>query len=122
MIMKTILRTALLLLALVLLAACGSAGETAAPTVITLEAGEFHFNAHTLELQAGQPVTIRFVNRGKIDHALVIDEWNLQTDALRTGESADLTFTPKEAGSFTFYCAIAGHPAAGMTGTINVHS
>lgn len=106
-----------LFLFLFFLAACGRQSE---PQSITLAASEFHFDNPSLTVQAGRPVTLHFANQGQIDHALALDEWNLETETLRPGQSADLTFTPKTPGSYTFYCALPGHLAAGMTGTITV--
>ncbi|MEX2238800.1 MAG: cupredoxin domain-containing protein [Dehalococcoidia bacterium] len=40
--------------------------------------------------------------------------------AAEAGESAVLSFTPTEAGSYTFYCTVDGHREAGMEGTLTV--
>jgi uncharacterized cupredoxin-like copper-binding protein len=120
--MSRFIRIALLILSLSFLTACGSAAGPAEPQTIHLEATEFAFSTPTVPLKAGQPVTLHFTNKGQIDHELAIEEWNVQTELLRPGQTATLTFTPQETGTFTFLCAIPGHTAAGMTGTINVSS
>jgi plastocyanin len=118
--MTRIIRLALLLLALPLMAACGTDTNAPEPLNVVLEGSVFQFNTPTVTIQVGQPVTLHFVNKGVIDHALAIDEWNLETEVLRPGESAELTFTSRETGTFSFYCAVPGHTAAGMTGTFKV--
>jgi uncharacterized cupredoxin-like copper-binding protein len=120
--MSRLIKIVLLLITLLFLAACGSAGDPAEAQTVHLEATEFAFNTPTITIRAGQPVTLHFTNKGQIDHELAIEEWNVQTELLRPGQSATITFTPKETGTFSFYCAIPGHTAAGMTGTINVSS
>lgn len=40
--------------------------------------------------------------------------------AADTGKSGTLEFTPTEAGVYTFYCTVAGHKEAGMTGKLIV--
>lgn len=118
--MTRMIRIALLLLALPLLAACGTDKNAPEPLSVVLEGSEFQFNTPTVTIQVGQPITLRFENKGVIDHALAVDEWNLEMEVMRPGESAELTFTPKETGTFSFYCAVPGHTAAGMTGTLRV--
>ena len=120
--MSRLIRIALLIFSLAFLAACGSSPQPAESQTVHLEATEFAFNTPTVTLQAGQPVTLHFTNKGQIDHELAIEEWSVQTELLRPGQTETMTFTPKETGTFTFLCAIPGHTAAGMTGTINVSS
>jgi uncharacterized cupredoxin-like copper-binding protein len=120
--MSRFIRIAFLLLSLTFLAACGSSPEPAEPQTIRLEATEFAFTAPTITVRANQPVTLHFTNQGQIDHELAADEWGVQTELLRPGQSTTVTFTPKETGAFSFYCTIPGHTAAGMTGTITVSS
>lgn len=42
--------------------------------------------------------------------------------AAEAGGSAVLEFTPTEPGTYTFYCSVEGHRAAGMEGTITVQA
>ena len=120
--MSRLIRIALLIFSLIFLAACGSRPQPAEPQTVHLEATEFAFNTPTVTVQAGHPVILHFTNKGQIDHELAIEEWGVQTELLRPGQSATVTFTPQETGTFTFFCAIPGHPAAGMTGAITVSS
>jgi uncharacterized cupredoxin-like copper-binding protein len=113
-------KSLLILFVLPLLAFLSACGPGAPAQEVALEARDFEFNTPALEVEAGRPVVVTFVNRGQIDHALAFEEWGEATETLRPGESAELRFTPGETGSFAFYCAIPGHPAAGMTGTITV--
>jgi len=40
--------------------------------------------------------------------------------AAANGTSATIEFTPTKPGTYTFFCTVAGHKAAGMTGTLTV--
>lgn len=71
------------------------------------------FQPATLELEPGSEVTIEVTNEGDQPHNLVIDEVDLSTGTLETGDVATATFTvPDE--TVTFHCSF--HP--GMTGEI----
>jgi uncharacterized cupredoxin-like copper-binding protein len=38
------------------------------------------------------------------------------------GQSAMLEFTPSKPGTYEFWCTVAGHKEAGMTGTLVVQA
>ena len=40
--------------------------------------------------------------------------------AVANGASGTSEFTPTTPGTFTFFCTVAGHKEAGMTGTLTV--
>ncbi|MCI0398930.1 MAG: cupredoxin domain-containing protein [Chloroflexi bacterium] len=118
--MSPLTRIFLLLLSLAFLAACGADAPKPEPLTVALEAYEFEFKAPAVAVRENQPVTLHFENKGVIDHELAIDEWGVETDLLRPGESQTVTFTPRKTGTFSFYCAVPGHTAAGMAGTITI--
>ena len=91
--MSRLIRIALLILSLSFLAACGSSPDPAEHQTIHLEATEFTFNTPTVTLQPGQPVTLHFTNKGQIDHELAIEEWGVQTQLLRPGQTETVTFS-----------------------------
>lgn len=107
---------------------CGSApaGEvpttTAAPppvvgVVLAVTGTEYSFGPTTLKAAAG-PTTIRFSNRGAMEHDFVIDALNLNVVA-KPGKSADVSvsLTP---GTYQTYCSVPGHRQSGMQGTLTV--
>ena len=97
------------------------------------------FSPATWEAQAGEPIRIILVNRGKVDHELVIGtEKEIAAHAkemanpnakghhhtnevsAKPGQQAELIWTFKEPGQFTMACFEPGHYEAGMKGMINV--
>lgn len=107
---------ALLVLALTLaLAAC--AGQGAGEVTIRLR--EMRFDAASVQVRAGEPVTLRLVNQDGYQHAFDLDAFDIHLP-LPAEARADVRFTPTEPGRYTFYCGSPGHEAAGMTGTLIV--
>jgi uncharacterized cupredoxin-like copper-binding protein len=124
-------------------AACASQPASAPATALTVEAKEFQFTPAALEVVAGQPVKLTLQNSGTLVHEFSITEIPLDGApvamenmpahdmgsrgdqpalhvAAALGASATVQFTPKTPGTFTFFCAVAGHKEAGMTGTLTV--
>lgn len=95
---------------------------TAEPTEggITVEGSEYEFNPHRIEVEKGQEVTITFRNVGTIAHNFVIGALGVRTPTIQPGSSASVTFTPKEADVYGFWCAVPGHEDAGMKGRLIV--
>ena len=109
--------------AVLTLAACSTAAPaTAAPQVVNLKAGDLMFDPMALTARIGQPVTINFQNAGALEHSFVIDKLNVKLEHVQAGQTATMTFTPAAAGTYEFYCNVAGHKDAGMKGTLTVSS
>ena len=125
-----------LVLALVLgVAACGGDdddGGSAAPaatdgsggggTSLTLTAdpdGALAFDTTELTASAGE-ITITLVNDSTMPHNVAIEGNGVDEVSDTISESTtDLTVT-LEPGEYTFFCAVPGHRAAGMEGTLTV--
>jgi nitrite reductase (NO-forming) len=71
------------------------------------------FTPETLELPAGEEVTIEITNTDDAAHDFAIDAANLNTGTIQTGAVATATFTVPE-GTTQFVCTFH----RGMTGTI----
>lgn len=106
---------ALLTILVCLLAACSRPG----PTEATITMKEMAFVQSEITVKAGQPVTLRLVNRDGYAHAFDIDEFDIHT-SLAANETAELSFTPEKHGLYPFYCSSPGHEMAGMIGTLIV--
>jgi len=126
-----------------LLSAC-SRGPT--PLEVTMQASEFRFDPATVEVQAGQQVTVMMQNMGTVEHDFVIQEIPVEQMASESdaegeghsmgemgtemepavhmgamaGMSDSVTFIPTKPGTYEFFCAVAGHKDAGMVGTLTV--
>ncbi len=120
------------------LAACGGGGNEAATTRSTATApsggggggstvkiaadpsGALKFDTTSLEATAGK-VTIDFTNDSSLPHDVKIEGNGVNgegTDQV-TGGSTSATLDLKP-GTYTFYCSVDGHRAAGMEGTLVV--
>ena len=97
------------------------------------------FSPTTWEAQAGEPIRIILVNKGKVDHELVIgSEKEIMAHAkemaspgakghhhaneisAKPGQQAELVWTFKKPGQYAMACFEPGHYEAGMKGVINV--
>jgi plastocyanin len=70
----------------------------------------------SLEASAGA-ITIEFTNPAAIPHNVSVDGQTSETIAGGATTTLDLEL---EAGEYDFICAVAGHAAGGMTGTLTV--
>lgn len=115
--------------AVLLIAGCGSGGDSAAPkagaapttaaagVVLDVEGGEFAFTPSALKASAGE-TTIRFVNKGAVEHDYTIEALKIHIVAL-PGKTAEAKVTLKP-GTYKSICAVPGHLQSGMKGTLTV--
>jgi len=97
------------------------------------------FAPATWEAQAGEPIRIILVNKGKVDHELVIGSekeimahakemaspsakghHHTNEIAAKPGQQAEFVWTFKKPGQYAMACFEPGHYEAGMKGIINV--
>jgi plastocyanin len=117
-------------LALVL-AACGGGGDTAdggADGALTAEGGAVTIQGlDTLKYSAteiiAQPGTLEVTLECEpaVNHDFVIEELGDEVVVeCAAGETATGTTSELEPGTYTYYCSVPGHRAAGMEGTLTV--
>jgi uncharacterized cupredoxin-like copper-binding protein len=135
----------LFVVAAFLSAACAGSAPEAAPQTVTLQAVDLDFTPETLEVKAGERVELVLQNDGVLEHDFSVmeiptegtveasgdsghaaghddgDEPDLHVSALG-GQSATLSFTPSQPGTYEFWCTVAGHKEGGMTGTLVVQA
>ena len=123
-----------------LLAACAGSGPDAQPLAVNVSG--MQYQPSTLEVTAGQPVRLTLTNSDALEHDFSITEF--PTDGLvqtvghgghDMGEEAEqldlhvgaaangsgtIEFTPSQPGTYEFFCTVAGHKEAGMTGSLVV--
>jgi plastocyanin len=128
---------ALLPLAVVLavvLAGCGGSNEAAtttgetttfgkAGTTLELAAdpnGQLRYDKTSLEAPAGD-VTIVLTNDSSVEHDVAIkgNGVDAKSDLASNGETTTVSAN-LASGTYTFYCTVPGHEAAGMEGTLTV--
>ena len=100
-------------------------GKTAAPAggeKVAVSETEFKITAPAAKVAPGK-VTFDVKNAGKIGHDLVVSGPGVSSTAktalLNPGQSATLTVT-LAAGTYTLYCSVPGHRAAGMSAKLTV--
>jgi len=103
----------------ILLVACGGGG-TPEPLNITLKGQDIKFDITTLTAKAGQQINITYVNEGALDHTFLIDGV-VTEQKITAGQTTTFSFTAPAAGAYIYYCNVAGHKEAGMTGTLTVN-
>jgi plastocyanin len=82
--------------------------------------GALKFDPTTLEASAGT-VTIDFTNDSSVPHNVTIEGNGIEevaSDTVTGDKSSVKADLP--AGTYTFYCSVDGHKAAGMEGTLTV--
>ena len=85
----------------------------------TVEGKNFSMTPNKLTVNKGDKVKITFKNSDGM-HDFVLDQFNVKTKALNSGEEATVEFTADKAGSFQYYCSVGNHRAMGMFGTLTV--
>ena len=117
------------------LAGCGGGGGSAttggaAPTggggggqtlkIAADPSGALKFDQTSLEATAGS-VTIDFTNQSSVQHNVTVEGPGVEdkgTDTI-SGSSTSITLD-LQPGTYTFYCSVDGHRAAGMEGKLVV--
>lgn len=115
-----------LLLVTLIIAACGGGGGqqggqpggAATGPGVTVTEKEWTITFPSQTVKAGQ-VKLVVKNEGAIEHNFVIEELNVEVDAIQPGTSKEVTVDFKP-GTYTVVCNIAGHLEAGMKTTITV--
>jgi plastocyanin len=104
-------------------AAASSSGSASASLSIAADpSGALKFTKSTLTAKAGT-VTISFTNSSPLAHNLTVQQGTsgAVVGATPTFMGGTKTLTLKlKAGTYTFYCSVPGHRAAGMQGTLTV--
>lgn len=87
--------------------------------VINVEGKNFSFSPNSIKVKKGDIVTINFKSVGGF-HDFVIDDFNVATKQVQTGEESSVTFIADKDGDFEFYCSVGKHREMGMVGTLVV--
>ena len=99
-----------------------SGQSTNGATVLNIQASasELAYVPNTLSAPAGR-ITIRMTNPSQLQHSVALAVSGVAPGAVvGNGGVSEVTAT-LQPGTYTFYCTVPGHRAAGMTGTLTVH-
>lgn len=97
-----------------------AAGPSTSLKLAANPGGELDYNTKQLTAKAGR-VTITMTNMSPIEHNVTLARGSTVLGATPTfqGGSKSLTLNLKP-GTYSFYCSVPGHRAAGMEGTLTV--
>jgi plastocyanin len=81
--------------------------------------GALKFTTTTLKAKSGT-VTFDFTNKASIPHAFAIKGNGVNAKGKIISGGSDTLTVKLKPGTYTFYCPVPGHEAAGMKGTLTV--
>lgn len=94
-------------------------GEGGGGAGLTFVAVDIAYEEPQKEVAAGT-ISMELINEGSIIHNVVIEELDDRNVLEAEGGETDSAEVELEPGTYTYYCDIAGHRAAGMEGTLTV--
>lgn len=94
-------------------------GETGSVKEFTVKGTNFAFNPSVINVQKGDTIKITFFDE-KGTHNLIIAGYDVSSRTIGPGGSDVVQFVADKAGTFAFYCGIAGHKDFGMEGKLIV--
>jgi plastocyanin len=99
-------------------ASSGGGGET---LKLAADKSALKFDKSKLTAKAGK-VTLEMENPSQIPHAVAIKGNGVDVDGKTIGNGETSTASADlKPGTYTFYCPVPGHEAAGMKGTLTVN-
>jgi nitrosocyanin len=96
-----------------------NSSEMANAKEFTVIGSPYKFEPNKLTVNKGDTVKITFKNSQGV-HDFVIDELDVKTKTLQTGQDETVSFVADKAGTFEYYCSVGNHRAMGMKGTLTV--
>ncbi len=101
-------------------AAGGSTSAGSGTLQLTADKAQLKYDKTSLEAPAGK-VTIDLTNPSPIPHDVAIKGNGVEAKSkvIQNGDKTSVTAKLKP-GTYTFYCTVPGHEAAGMKGTLTV--
>ena len=100
----------------------GPAASAAKARVVSLKASPtaFRFNRGSVTVRHGL-VTFRMFNPSTTHHGIAVEGRRVDKDGRIVGKGRTSVLTVRLAkGTYTFYCPVPGHRAAGMKGKVHV--
>ena len=86
----------------------------------TVLGNEYSFSPSSISVKAGDQVKIVFQNTGRAPHNLIIEDLGIGTKTIGGGKTDIIEFVASNTGTYTFFCSVGAHRAAGMVGSLEV--
>lgn len=87
--------------------------------VVSMEGGSFYYKPNVIRVKKGETVRVEMESVDMM-HDFVIDELDVKSEIVRTGDTATVEFVADTVGEFEFYCSVGQHRVNGMVGTLIV--
>lgn len=99
----------------------GGPGDTTLGQVQTfnIEGRPFEYNVKEIRVKKGATVRVNFASVEGL-HNWSVDEFDVRTQQLPTGQSDTVEFVADKAGTFEYYCSVGNHRQMGMVGNLIV--
>ena len=120
--MPKVARRLLIAAVVAVTAALAVASVVSASTTVSLRASKtkLAFNHKTLTAKKGK-VTLVMANPSGFPHAIAVEGHGIDKDGKTVNKGGTFRVTVKlKKGTYTFYCPVDGHKAAGMKGKLIV--
>jgi plastocyanin len=85
--------------------------------LIEMMASDFKFSTNEIKAKQGDLLTVSILN-SEGTHDFVIDELNVNSGMIPTGETVEINIPTDKPGTYEFYCSVNNHRQMGMTGTL----
>lgn len=96
--------------------------DTSQEIDFSLEMKNFSFTPNAMEVKAGETIRVKLTNTSGT-HDFVIDELNVQSSLLGSGEEEIIEITaPSDSirSTYEFYCSVGNHRELGMVGELKI--
>ena len=101
-------------------AAVAQVADASSTVNLSAAKSKLAFNVKTLHAKHGK-VTLRMANPSNFPHAIAVEGHGVDKDGKKVGHGGTSTITVTlKKGTYTFYCPVPGHRAAGMKGKLIV--
>ena len=87
--------------------------------VVVITGDNFSFSQKEIRVKKGDTVQIEFTSVDGF-HDWVVDEFDVRTKQVKSGNTDTITFVANRAGSFEYYCSVGSHRQLGMVGKLIV--
>lgn len=94
-------------------------GTTSEVRTIAVEGGSFYYKPNEVRVKKGEKVKIVLSSKDMM-HDFVIDELNVKTPVVPSGETGTVEFTADQTGTFEYYCSVGNHRQQGQIGKLIV--
>ena len=85
----------------------------------TLESFSYGFEPKEIRVHRGDTVTIVLTSTDGF-HGFTIDDYDVHSDTVRTGNTTQVTFVANKTGTYMYYCPVGSHKENGMIGKLIV--